>query len=166
MPTNRCCCERKTRSTLPEKQRKTAGTMMASTVCGRHLFKGRLHFFNRKRRLQRKLLTVHENAGGAPELVFHGFHGIIGKDTQADAVPHFVLDLFGHTYGRFAAPSAGISAMKHHHINHLIFLLSIQCSLTAVPGRFSFVPRPELSSGLCPVNVTSTFAWIKTWIIY
>ena len=99
--------------------------MMASTVCGRHLFKICLHFFNRKRRLQRKLLTVHENAGGTPELVFHGFHGIIGKDTQVDAVPHFLLDLFGHTYGRLTAPSAGISAMKHHHINHLIFLLSI-----------------------------------------
>ena len=57
--------------------------------------------------------------------MLHGLHGIIGKDSQFNVIPHFLLDFFGHTYGRLTAPSPGISAVKHYHINHLLRLLSM-----------------------------------------
>jgi len=59
----------------------------------------------------------YENSGGTPDFAFHCFHGSIGKDAQVEGLPNFLLDFFSHNYGRLAAPSAGIAAVKYHYIN-------------------------------------------------
>jgi|GEM_PF-5208336 len=99
--------------------------MAFTQLTGRKPFQVCFQFFGGKRRFQGKLLPVYENGGGTPELIIHGFHGIIGKDVQVDGSSHVLLNFFGHAYGRLAAPSTGIAAVKHHYINHLFFLLSV-----------------------------------------